>query len=187
MYRGIEPRFLRRVYDLIASATPTVTIADPVNPKPGMVFKGYNVEYIYGRKFGELPSVLQKAPAVKTTVVTTEKFSFEDLNSDQLGQGVWEGFLKCKRSANCTFVVKQSSPNGAGYILIVNGKRIICGWGQHSATVDMKAGFNHIKLISQTRSPIYISLKATGSTREPKPLTPKDMFYDDKPDEGDVF
>ena len=71
----------------------------------------------------------------------------------------------------------------------MNGKKFISGHGQISAMIDMKAGFNHIKLVAQNadRHPVSISIKATGSTREPKFVTPKDMFYDEKPDEGDVF
>ena len=34
---------------------------------------------------------------------------------------------------------------------------------------------------------LLITLKATDSTSGPKPVTPKDMWYDEKPDEGDVF
>ena len=172
---------------IVASATPPAKIADPVNPKPGMVFKGYDVNYVYGDKFAELPTVLQKATAVKTMVVNAERFTFDYSKSEKISHGVWEGFLKCKRSANCTFLLKQEQGGGAGYILFVNGERVICGEGQGSVKVDMKAGYNHIKLYSQYKYPVSISLKATDSLKEPKPLTPKDMFYDDKPDDGDVF
>jgi len=173
--------------DIVASATPTAKIADPVNPRPGMVFKGYNIEQLYGNKFTELPTVLQKAATVKSTVVNTEKFTFDHFKSEKISHGVWEGFLKCKRSVNCTFLLKQERGCNAGYILFVNGERVISGEGQGSVKVDMKAGYNHIKLYSQYEYPVSISLKATDSLKEPKPLTPKDMFYDEKPDDGDVF
>lgn len=173
--------------DIVASATPTAKIADPVNPKPGMVFKGYNIESLRDNKLAELPAVLQKLATVKTTVVNTEKFTFDHFKSETISQGVWEGFLKCKRSANCTFLLKQTEHYLAGYILFVNGERVIWGYGQGSVKVDMKAGYNHIKLYSQYKYPVSISLKSTDSLKEPKPLTPKDMFYDDKPDDGDAF
>jgi len=173
--------------DLISSATPAATIADPVNPKPGMVFKGYNIKGVRG--MFELASQLEESPAVKTTVAKGEKFSFDEFGRDvRIVQGVWEGFVKCKRSANCTVLIQQVilGSHGPGYALFINGKRFIGGSGQQSRTINLKAGFNHIKLVVRENS-VSISLKATESTRAPKPLTPKDMFYDDKPDEGDVF
>ena len=173
--------------DLIDSATPAAAIPDPVNPKPGMVFKGYNIRPMTGDKFGDLPLVLQKTATVKTTVVTADKFSFEDMGPEEMGQGVWEGYLKCNRSANCTLLVKQNVYNCTGYILFINGNRVVCGGGQNAVRVDMKAGFNHIKLLTQTRAPVFMTLKATGSVKDPKPFSPKDLFYEEKPDEGDVF
>ena len=102
--------------DIVVSVTPTEKIADPVNPRPGMVFKGYDVNYVYGDKFAELPTVLQKATEVKTMVVNAERFTFDYSKSEKISHGVWEGFLKCKRSANCTFLLKQKQGGGAGYI-----------------------------------------------------------------------
>ena len=165
--------------DLIASATPAATIADPVNPKPGMVFKGYNLRDVNLSELG-------KYATVKSTVVANDTFSYERFKDVHISQGVWEGFLKCKRSANCTIVLQQPSYNGCYYGLFINGKKIVVGHGQKSVTVDLKAGFNHVKVFTQ-RHPVTISLKATGSTKEPKLLMPKDMFYDERPDEGDVF
>lgn len=172
--------------DLIASATPTAAIADPVNPKPGMVFKGYAVNG--ARDMFELASQLEKCATVKTTVTKGEKFAFTDFRDVHIVQGVWEGFLKCKRSANCTILLNQDrfGSHGPSYALFINGKKFIAGTAQCSGMIDLKAGFNHFKLVVR-ENPVSISLKATGSTREPKPLTPKDMFYDEKPDEGDVF
>ena len=170
-----------------ALASPSVTISDPVNPKPGMVFNGYNMRYA---NVADMPSVFEKVAAVKTTIVADGKFSYEYFKDVEISQGVWEGFLKCKRSANCTVLVRQARYNGCWYGLFINGKKIVTGHGQTSATVDLKVGFNHILLVAQnagTHAPVSISLKATDSTREPKPLTPKDLWYDEKPDEGDVF
>ena len=166
----------------IASTTSQVSIPVPINPKPGMIFKGYHV----GR--GTRLADLEKNPTVKMTVVTDDRFTYADFKDVEISQGVWEGFLKCKRSANCTFLVQQAGP-GATYNIFVNGKLIIAGAGQNSVTADLKAGFNHFKIIGQDagRFPIRIALKATESTREPKFVTPKDMFYDEKPEEGDVF
>ena len=172
--------------DLIDSATPAAKISDPVNPKPGMIFKGYNVRA--GRNMMELASELTKCIAVKTTVVKDEKFSFEHFRDVQISQGVWEGFLKCKRTADCTVLVRQGgSPYSKGYALIINGKKWIAGEGQGTTAVTLNAGFNHFKVVILGTAPVSIAIKPVESTREPKFVTPKDMFYDEKPDEGDVF
>ena len=173
--------------DLIVSATPEAVIADPVNPKPGMVFRGYDRRFM--GDLLEFSSSLDKIATVKTTVVADEKFSYGKFKDVEISQGVWEGFVQCKRSANCTILVQQASYNGCGYILFVNGKRIFCGHGQMSRLVDLKVGFNHIKLIAQNagNNPVLIRIKATGSVKEAKQLTPKVMFHDEKPDDGDVF
>ena len=172
--------------DVFASATPPEQIADPVNPKPGMLFKGYNLRAM---NIPEMPSALNSAPALKESVSTEEKFACA------FDQGVWEGFLKCNRSANCTLVISQrydrhsGSFSSSGYVLFVNGKKVACAGGEHPLSVDMKAGYNHIKLIAQNanNAPVFMSLKQTGSTAEPKPMTPKDFWYDEKPDPGDMF
>jgi hypothetical protein len=155
-------------------------VADPINPKPGMIFKGYNVKV--SRDMFELASQLEKSAAVKTTVVNGEKFSLEDFKDVHVDQGVWEGFLKCKRTANCTILAQQGRIGEWGFAIEVNGKRFMAENGQLSNTINLKAGFNHFKVITQ-HGDVFISLKATGSAREPKPITPKNMFYDEKPDE----
>ena len=165
--------------DLIASATPSATIADPVNPKPGMIFKGYDLRKVN-------ISELDKCATVKTTVVADDKFSLEKFRNVRVSQGVWEGFLKGKRSVNCTVVAQQPTYNGCWYTLFINGKEIVGGSGQKSRKFDLKAGFNHVKLVAQGH-PVHITIKATDSLKDPRPMTPKDLFYDEKPEEDDVF
>ena len=182
---------------IVVSVTPTAKIADPVNPRPGMVFKGYNVDL--GRqimrsdtkRMQELPTILNKTATVKTTTVQNEKFSYGQFKDVTMTVGVWEGFLQCKRSANCTILIQQDTPTyeHSGYLLFINGRMVVCGYGQESATVDLKGGFNYVKFIgiNAGKFPASISLKATDSLKEPKPLTPKDMFYDEKPDDCVLF
>lgn len=172
--------------DLVVSATPAAMIAEPVNPQPGMVFKGYNLQNQFKDKFQGLQSILASQPAVKTTVVNTETFSFDQFLKDtRINQGVWEGFLKCKKSATCTFVLKQNSLYGAGFHLYVNGKKVVAAWEQASGEAAVRAGFNHIKIISQTKQPVQLSMKVSGSVKEPNVLSPGMMYYDDKPSEDD--
>ena len=162
-----------------------IEVADPVNPKPGMLFKGYNLKQM---PISELPSNLAEAvPVITTAVVRADKF----LLGDNCRQGIWEGFLKCKRSVRCTILVKKRTVGGDGYVLFLNGKEVdsqVDGNGDVFAShVDMKVGFNHLKLFVQGNEPVSISIKVAESTREPKPISPKDLFYDEKPDPGDVF
>jgi len=171
----------------IVSASP-ITIAEPVNPQPGMVFRGYCEGILLGDKFKkQLATTLASSSAVKTTVVKSEQFSFEPfLKEVKINQGVWEGFLKCKRTAKCTILIKQKSMRGAGFLLFVNGKKVMATWEQGAVDVDLKAGFNHIKIITQTRSPVEVFLGPTGSTNPPKPLSPNMLFHDEK-SESDVI
>ena len=170
----------------IESASP-VTIADPINPKPGMIFRGYNLNTQYDEKLAALGTTLASAPTVKTAVVVTEQFAFDTfLNNVEINQGVWEGFLKCKRTANCTFLLKQKGDySGGGFLLFVNGQKVIykSGTGQQSANVRLKVGFNHIKIISQARYPVDVFLSPTGSTKPPRQLSPTMMYYNDKPED----
>ena len=171
--------------DFVADANSTA-IADPVNPKPGMVFKGYNLDTQYGDKFQTLKATLASTAPVKSTVVTSEQFSFEPFRKEvRINQGFWEGFLKCKRTAQCTFLIKQKGDySGGGFLLYVNGKKVIgnCGTGQQSENVSLKAGFNHIEIFSQAQYPVEVFLSPVGSTKPPKQLSPaiSNMFYDDK-------
>lgn len=165
--------------DFIAEAS-TPSIADPVNPKEGMIFKGYCIDV--DRKT-ELTATLEKAAPVKTTVVKTEYFSWDQFSKDtQISHGVWEGFLKCKRSATCTIIIKQDNWHGNGCILFVNGKKVCSGYGQQSVNVEMKAGFNHIKVIVQNK-PVAMYLSPKDSTKDPKTLSPAIMFHDETPEE----
>lgn len=177
--------------DFISSANTTV-IADPVNPKPGMVFKGYNLgcNYSYSKEFQSLKATLDSAAPVKTTVVTSEQFTYKAFQGEvRIQQGVWEGFLNCKRKAQCTFLMKmKGGTTFSGFLLYVNGKKVIGGGDQQSANVDLKVGFNHIVIITQAEyNPVEVSLSPVGSTKPPQQLSPAIMFHDDKTDEGDVI
>ena len=172
--------------DLVVSASPATTVAEPVNPKQGMVFNGYNLPNQFNDKFQKLQSILASQSAVKTTVVKTETFSFDQFLTDtKINQGVWEGFLKCKKSATCTFILKQGFGIGAGFHLYVDGKKIAAAWDQVSGEAAVRAGFNHIKIITQTTQPVQLFMKVSGSVKEPNVLSPGRMFYDDNPNEDD--
>ena len=158
---------------LVASAA-TMSIADPVNPKPGMLFKGYNFDV----DSDKLQSTLtDKIAARTTTVVKSDQFSIASPNQS----GVWEGYLKCNRSAKCTILVERDNGN---CVLFVNGKCVarLRSGGNCVDYVDMKAGFNHVKLFASHLGSISVSLKPAESTKDPKPFSPKDLFYDEKPE-----
>ena len=161
-----------------AAATP---IPDPVNPKPGMLFKGYNLRSM---PVSELPSKLtDDVPAITTTIVKSDKFAL----LENCHQGVWEGFLKCERSAKCTILVKQFTMTGSDSVLFINGKQVASdlhnNGGMIANHVDIKVGFNHIKLFVMGSEPVSVSLKTVESTKDPKQFAPKDLYYDEKPEE----
>lgn len=74
---------------------------------------------------------------------------------------------------------------GAGFHLYVNGKKIAAAWDQVSGEAAVRAGFNHIKIITQTTQPVQLFMKVSGSVKEPNVLSPGRMFYDDNPNEDD--
>lgn len=171
----------------IESASP-VTIADPVNPQQGLKADAYNFDY--GRnnqKYHQLTSsldALRKMPAVRTYIDKCDSFSRatipEGINCHTVK---WEGYLKCKRAATYTF----SLNNHDSYSFYVNGRRHIdfC-FNQETRDVDLNVGWNHVVIIAYLdgrNSKLTMNYRPKGSVSEPRPITPKDLFHDQKPEE----
>ena len=57
--------------------------------------------------------------------------------------------------------------------------------GQASAVVNLKAGFNHVKIVAQSEGyvPVEVFLSPTGSTVEPKSISPAILWHDEKPED----
>lgn len=176
----------------IESATP-VTIADPVNPQPGMVLSGYGAKMPNGRNRsvwlkGSITE-LSKAPALKTIVDNGEEFSLKPLGNVAANAALWTGFMKCKRAGIYTFTLTQTERWTAcgGYSVRINGRPVIAAGGkQMSEHVTLKTGFNKIELVcvlAKGASPLSIVYKPKESLSEARPLTPAMMFYDKKPED----
>lgn len=168
----------------IESASP-ITIADPVNPQPGMVLSGYKVPLYPTRDwFKDSVTSLPKSPAIKTVVDKSEGFSLKALGATESNAGMWCGFMKCKRAGVYTLVVAVKHGNDR-YSLRVNGKPAIAyGRGQSSADVWLKVGWNKVELVYRSfKSSLEMSYKPKESLSDTRPLTPAMMFHDQKPEE----
>lgn len=174
----------------IESASP-VTVADPVNPQPGMQLFGYKSgnrrgmwteEWLKGSVAG-----LSKAPAIKSIIDKSDDYSLKVLGATESNAGRWMGFLKCKRAGVYTLTI--SSGKRTGYSLRVNGKSAVsAARGQTGVDVLLKIGWNKVELVCHfsrplDRMPVAITYKPKESLSEARPLTPAMMFHDQKPEE----
>ncbi|MGN0853443.1 MAG: hypothetical protein ACI4Q3_08720 [Kiritimatiellia bacterium] len=170
----------------IESASP-VTIADPVNPQPGMVCKFYNVARRDIEKC--LKSATQRVafPLVLTRVDKGNAFvcNFSDKGVERNVMS-WEGFIKCKRAGSYVFTVFGAHDHD--YTLTVNGvDAIVYKHGQQSVTLNLKVGWNKVVFTAvywcRDRDVYIIKYLPKGSLSEPRNLAPKDLFYDKLPEE----
>ena len=170
----------------IESASP-VKIADPVNPQPGMVVNAYKI--MYGgseNRYKTLTSldVLAKTASLKTVVDKSDSFSRNILPQNCEARSIlWEGFIKCKRATTYTFTMSNSD----WYSFYVNGKCYVDqNVRQQSVDVELKVGWNKVVIlafIEYQNNKFELSYKPKGSLSEPRPITPKDLFHDQKPEE----
>ncbi len=192
-------------------ATPPATeIKDPANPKPGMIFSAYGAyKWMYlddseklQTALKECFSFLPKAPAVKTGVDTSDKFTIDCAKGVATGAIRWEGFLECRKARTYTFLVQKNVCNydssslkwQCGYAIAINGKLSCTGFGQSSFDVDLKLGFNKVEIVTLVpnrfedvkQSPLLISAKPKGSIKEPLKLSPGIFKYDDTEVEEDL-
>ena len=172
--------------DGIVSAAPA--IADPVNPKQGMLAKAYQFDCHIPAKFKVLigQQSLAKTPAVRTYADVSGEFSKAAVPQGVLANVVrWEGFLKCKLAGTYTFTFGGLGP----YSLHVNGRQYIeAGAKQMSLDVPLKVGFNKVVIVSafNRRNPgkLAVGYRPKDSMSDPRPLTPADLYYD-KPVEAE--
>ena len=176
----------------IESASP-VTIADPVNPQPGMIFNAYGpVKIGNGRSneewLKECHARLPSVAALKTGVDKNDKFSIDVAAGLSALSARWEGFIKCKRSATYTFLFQQRKTRGCGngYSVKINGQAVKpAAFGESTCDAALKVGWNKIEIVCifNEKSPLNISFKPKGSLSDPRPIAPKDLYHDQKPEE----
>lgn len=171
----------------IEAASPEMA-SDPVNPQPGMKADAYNFKYISPKQYRQMTSsldALRKMSAVRTYVDKSENFSRAGVQGNiGLHTIKWEGFIKCKRSATYTF----SFGNRDSYSFYVNGRKHIDScFRQTSRDIDLKAGWNHVVIIAHMglhgRNNLVVTYRPKGSLSDPRPIAPKDLFHDQKPEE----
>lgn len=172
----------------IESASP-VTIADPVNPQPGMVLSGYknSNRSVNANWLKDSIPTLQKAPAIKTVIDKSEAFSLKGLGNTEANVGMWSGFLKCKRAGAYTITLSGGKTISDGYSVRVNGKPVIAaGKGQTGVDVLLKVGWNKVEIVCRfagRSSPLSVVYKPKESLSDARPLTPAMLFHDQKPEE----
>ena len=171
----------------MVSASP-VKIADPVNPQPGMIFNAYNYPDWMGRdQLKDSNSNLPKTAALKNGVDKGEKFGIEISQGVKAAAVRWEGFLKCKRASTYTFLFQRKYDSWSdGYSVRINGKNVIdAATAERSCDVDLNIGWNKIEIVCQfnDKDSLNVSFKPKGSLSDPRPIAPKDLFHDQKPEE----
>lgn len=172
----------------IESASPVV-ISDLVNPQPGMVFNVYPKIAINTRDGDFIPE-LKKQSSLSTGIDKNE--SFGNVMCKDVGGRfmVWEGFIKCKRSAIYTFILSKpariNNLAATGYTVRINNMPVIpIGTNTTSCDVSLKVGWNKIEIACSFRfdDPLRVSYKPKGSVSEPRVIAPKDLFHDQKVEE----
>lgn len=173
----------------IESASPA-KIADPVNPQPGMTANAYFFNYGgSGSKYKTMTatiSAIKGLPAVLTFVDKGEKFQIASIpEKTQVHTVMWEGYIKCKRATTYTFSFTNDRDDISFF---VNGTKHIDGdcSGQVSRDVNLKIGWNHIVIVayfSYRNRVLSVNYKPKGSLSDPRPIAPKDLFHDQKPEE----
>lgn len=162
---------------------------DPVSPVPGAVcnlynFRNYDLDE--GEKgFSDFASVLEGKPAAATFVDTASDFkACEKMQGVESYWGMWTGWLKQEKAGMYTFTCKGYNSCYDGYSVWINGQKCASGRrGQYSFNVELLAGFNSVKIISEGEDDgeiLSITYKKAGSLKEPVPFGPGDMFHDDE-------
>ena len=174
----------------IESASPTI-IVNPVNPQPGMISYAYFPdEWMGWDELGESVSKLPTTAAAITRIDKAENFVLDQMVNGKARIGRWEGFIRCKRATKYTFVLSKDDGCGCcccGFSFAVNGKILVPkGSLKASCDVDLKVGWNKIDIVCQydNRKPLTVTFKPKGSTSEPRPIGPKDLFHDEIPEEA---
>ena len=175
----------------IESASPT-TIADPINPQPGMLFNAYGAVKSSQTWLKDSHSKLPSVAAMKTGVDKSEKFSLDVASGVDANAIRWDGFIKCKRAGAYTFLFQKKlfRKFEHGYSVRINGRDVIpAAYGEASCDANLKVGWNKIEIVAvfasslKAKGPLSVSFKPKDSVAEPRPITPKDLFHDEKPEE----
>lgn len=167
---------------------------DPINPVQGAVCNLYlmNIDNNDNnpKSFIELCASLAKAPAAATFVDTASEFvEAEKREGVKASVGMWTGWLRQEKAGTYTFLCQRGRYNNWGgyrYSIWINDQKCIeATYGQGSFNVELNAGFNSIKIVTESYyydvpRPLTITYKKAGSVKDPMSFGPGDMFYDDE-------
>lgn len=178
----------------LAATIPTSAFADELaNPVQGAVQKLYSFRAKQGSKHTDSFKALSKdikegreAPC-KVSVDTSDNY----VPSTDSGAsfGMWTGYIKRQSGGAYTFTF-TAPPDFLYpmYSVWINGRQIVSA-GQKTVAVDvvLNAGFNEFCIIIEGKKNklVTIDFKKQGSLKEPKTLTPGDLWHEDEPDDED--
>lgn len=174
---------------LAATLPPQILADDPVTPVQGAVCNLYYLDITnQGKTFNEISSALPSKPACATFVDSVSDFKCSNKKAGIASSwGMWTGWMKQEKAGVYTFTCKRHS-NYHGhhmYSIWINGQPCAKGWqGQGSFDVELSAGFNEVKIVTESPSnedaPLSITYKKKGSVKDPMSFGPENMFYDDE-------
>lgn len=181
-------------FALAATFQTAAKAADPINPVQGAVCNLYLLDVDGSEKnprpFIELCASLPSTPAAATFVDTASEFvEAKKRDGVKSSVGMWTGWLKQENAGTYTFLCQRGSYNYAGgyrYSIWINGQKCIeANYGQGSFNVELNAGFNSVKIVTEsyyydTPKSLALTYKKAGSVKEPVTFGPADMWYDDE-------
>ena len=178
---------------LAFTAFPALAAPGPVHPVPGAVCNLYLIDTTpKSVAFTNVTETLAQAPAAATFVDDAETFRpSEKVEGVHSSWGMWTGWMKAPAAGTYTFLCQRQysfnviSLSRTLYSVWVNGElKLEAVGGQHSFDAELVAGFNAVTIIAESDSdynyPLALSFKRKGSVKEPIPLRPADMFYEDE-------
>lgn len=168
--------------------------ADPATPVQGAICNLYLIDTIRSaqkKDFNDMANSIASKPAAATFVDTASDFkSSKKKDGVASSWGMWTGWMKVEKAGTYTFLCKRkfsdiSYENPTMYSIWINGQKCIeAGCGQESFNVELRAGFNDIKIVAECPSlndyPLAISYKKAGSVKEPISFGPENMYHDDE-------
>lgn len=185
------------VFALAAILPITAKADEPANPAQGAVKKLYAFR-ANGRGRDLTENFVSLAGKIKdgrevpyVTEVDTDS-EFKSSKDSHRSFGMWTGFIK--RSSGGMFTFSFSAPRGSSvsdaitFSCWINGAQVVSGgYGTVAVSVVLNAGYNSFCLIEDATNRRFttISYKKQDSLKEPKKLTPGDLWHEDEPDDED--
>ena len=138
--------------------------------------------------FTNAVSTLAEKPAAATFVDTASDFRPSMKQKGVASSwGMWTGWFRQEKAGTYTFLCKRKHGTSSNiddptmYSIWINGVKCVdAGRGQESFDIELKAGFNAVKIIAESPSkfdhPLSISYKKKGSVMEPLPFGPENLF-----------